>query len=90
MKAFRFRAVGLVQGVGFRAYTRRNADELGIRGWVRNCPDTTVEGWAQGEEDALKALVKRLQQGPPTSTVMGLRVIWEDEPGDYPDFELIT
>lgn len=45
---------GKVQGVGFRAWTKRIADQMGICGWVRNLKDGRVETLAQGEEEKLE------------------------------------
>ncbi|MBZ0088804.1 MAG: acylphosphatase, partial [Thermoanaerobaculia bacterium] len=39
MSARRYRVTGRVQGVGFRWFVARNAEELGLTGWVRNDPD---------------------------------------------------
>ena len=44
---------GLVQGVGFRYFTVTQARRLGVRGWVRNCRDGSVELEAQGSSDAV-------------------------------------
>lgn len=49
---------GLVQGVFFRANTKRCADALGLTGWVRNRPDGTVEAVFEGEEAAVKEAVE--------------------------------
>ena len=51
---------GLVQGVGFRYFTVTQARRLGVRGWVRNCRDGSVELEAQGSSDAVQALVERV------------------------------
>ncbi|MFO7945654.1 MAG: acylphosphatase, partial [Armatimonadota bacterium] len=48
---------GYAQGVNFRWYTRRNATRLGLKGYVRNCEDGTVEVVAEGEQDALQELL---------------------------------
>lgn len=61
---------GLVQGVYFRAFTREAATDLGVRGWVRNMPDGSVQALMQHEDESrLAALVAQLRQGPPASRV---------------------
>ena len=61
---------GRVQGVFFRDSTRRKARELGVRGWVRNRPDGTVEVMAAGAEAALDALEQWFRDGgPPAARV---------------------
>lgn len=73
---------GLVQGVGFRAYTRRVAESLGLLGWVRNLPDGRVEVLVEGDEEVLCQFVKELWKGPRLSRVERLDIIKEekDEP----------
>lgn len=53
----------------FRAWTQQQAKALGLAGWVRNCPDGSVEVFAEGDEAALKALVDRLHRGSPAAEV---------------------
>jgi len=55
---------GLVQGVGFRWFVGREADRLGLRGFVRNLSDGTVEVVSQGAEAALDALERHISRGP--------------------------
>lgn len=69
MPAIRFLIRGRVQGVGFRDFSRRVARELGLRGWVRNRSDGTVEVLAEGEEDALETLRQELRRGPSRALV---------------------
>ncbi len=53
----RIRVTGYVQGVGFRAYVRRRALSLGLRGYAKNMPDGSVEVVAQGDESAIAQLI---------------------------------
>jgi acylphosphatase len=55
--------------VGFRWWTRRTADQLGIAGSVRNLPDGTVEVRAAGPSDALQEFESRLRRGPRCASV---------------------
>ena len=63
------RVEGRVQGVGFRAWTRTVATELGIRGWVRNLPDGSVEVHAAASPDVLEEFTRRLHSGPSGAAV---------------------
>jgi len=64
-----YRVRGRVQGVGFRWFVQRQAQTLGIAGWVRNRSDGTVEVLAQGTREQLFSLRSKLQQGPRASRV---------------------
>ncbi|WP_022976775.1 MULTISPECIES: acylphosphatase [Nevskia] len=69
-ESYRFVVTGRVQGVGFRVATRRKAQALGLLGWVRNCPDGSVEGLVAGASfDAVMSLRDWLRRGPPTAQV---------------------
>ncbi len=72
--ARRVRITGRVQGVFFRAWTRSQAIELGVAGWVRNADDGSVEAHLEGDEAAVKALIDRLQAGPPAADVEQVEV----------------
>jgi acylphosphatase len=65
----RFLVRGRVQGVGFRWFVEREAQTLGIAGWVRNNADSTVEVLAMGTREQLSGLRARLQQGPRAARV---------------------
>ena len=83
-----FRVRGKVQGVGFRWWTRSRARGLGVAGTVRNCPDGSVEVRVRGPEQAVAALRRFLQQGPPGSRV---EAVDEIETGPVPGdtFEIV-
>lgn len=68
---------GRVQGVAFREYTRREAERLGVSGWVKNQPDGTVAVFCEGEGNQIDALVAWLSKGSPYAMVS--RVEWREE-----------
>jgi len=60
---------GKVQGVWFRKYTKDKADELGIKGYVRNESDSTVFISAEGTKEVLRKFIEWLYKGSPLSKV---------------------
>lgn len=69
MEVCRFRVTGRVQGVGFRFFVERAANELGVNGWVRNCSDGAVEVHAECGAAQMEQLRAALAQGPPAGRV---------------------
>ena len=65
---------GRVQGVFFRAWTAQQAEKLKVNGWVRNCPDGSVEAHLEGEEPAVNWLIDLIGDGPPSARVANVRV----------------
>lgn len=83
MRTLSFRVTGLVQHVWFRGWTQMTAQDLGIRGWVRNLPDGSVAGQAQAaqaeDRDALlERFVELLRQGPPAARVARVEAEFSD------------
>jgi acylphosphatase len=72
--ALRARVHGRVQGVGFRLSAVREARRLGLRGWVRNADDGSVEVHAEGPPAALDDFLAWLREGPPGAVVRGVEV----------------
>lgn len=68
------RITGLVQGVFFRAWAQGHARELGISGWIRNCPDGSVEAHLNGDENAVSRMIERLRRGPSNARVDDLTI----------------
>ena len=79
---------GRVQGVGFRWSCRREADRLGIDGWVRNRMDGTVEILAQGDPDSVHALVEWCRSGPSGARVSRVDVADDDGTTRFFGFEI--
>jgi len=86
-KLIKVRIYGKVQGVSFRASTRRKARELGLTGFVQNEPDGTVYAEMEGEQEQLDAMLKWCHEGPPLARVDRIEVE-EDESVDFQDFQI--
>jgi acylphosphatase len=83
------RVTGRVQGVWFRSSTKQKADELGLKGWVRNMDDGSVEAVFQGEEDKINDMIKWCHVGPSLAKVKKVYVEKDDEAmEDYSDFTI--
>jgi len=87
MKTVHVIVKGLVQGVCFRDYTRREAERLLITGWVRNRPDGTVETMVSGENERVAAMLKWLRKGSPHSEVTALEIS-EAPPEQFSSFRI--
>lgn len=80
---------GRVQGVMYRDFVKRGARRLGLRGWVRNLPDSTVEVLAQGERGALESLVRRMRRGSLLSRVDGVDIEWRTSSMLHAGFDIV-
>lgn len=84
------RVIGRVQGVGFRWWARRQADELDLVGWVMNGDDErSVELVAEGDAEALAELERRLAQGPPGARVEQVEARRLTASGEYDRFGIM-
>ncbi|MEQ9899996.1 acylphosphatase [Pectobacterium punjabense] len=79
---------GVVQGVGFRYSTQRQAIQLGLTGYARNCNDGSVEVVASGEPHAVDALIEWLKQGGPRSARVDRVLIEPHGKIDYEGFAI--
>ena len=75
------RVTGRVQGVFFRAWTRGEAQANGVKGWVRNLSDGSVEAHLEGEAEAVEGLIQRMREGPPGARVSEMEVTTADAEG---------
>lgn len=74
MSGCRVRIFGRVQGVFFRNWAMERARSLGVRGWVRNRRDGSVELVAFGDDEAVEALTAACRTGPPAAEVERIEV----------------
>ncbi|NPA54245.1 MAG: acylphosphatase [Aquificae bacterium] len=79
---------GKVQGVGFRYFTKNLAKKYGLKGYVRNLPDGTVEIVAEGDEKTLRKFLEEVEKGPPLAEVTHMRFQFEEKEGGFEDFEI--
>ena len=84
MKKIKAIVSGKVQGVGFRMYTRSQARELGVWGYVRNLSNGDVEIIAVGKVEAVNSLIEWAKSGSPSAVVNNLKV---DAIADVEEFE---
>ena len=80
-KTVRLRITGSVQGVGYRVWATRTAAGLGLRGWVRNRSDGSVEALATGVPDAVSAMIEACRQGPHGARVIAVTVADAEDDG---------
>lgn len=74
MESVRLRITGRVQGVGYRFWAMRTAGSLGLRGWVRNRSDGSVEVLATGAPEAVAAMIEASRKGPAGARVVKVAV----------------
>jgi acylphosphatase len=77
---------GLVQGVFFRAHTRRTAEENGVTGWVKNRFDGSVEAVLEGEKGDVEETLQWCRRGPSGAHVDKVNIDWEDFQGEFENF----
>ena len=71
-KRIAYTVQGQVQGVNFRSFTQKQARSIGVTGFVKNASDGSVQGEAQGTDDAIKRFVQHINKGPSTASVSGV------------------
>jgi acylphosphatase len=88
MKRTRVIISGVVQGVFFRAATRRAAADLNLTGWVRNMDDGRVEAVLEGEEADVDKMIAWCKVGPPAARVEKIDTAEEHYTGGFHDFSI--
>lgn len=82
MPTYRYYVRGRVQGVGYRYFALKRAEQLGLAGFVRNMPDGSVEVIAEGDDSALSRFEAMLKQGPSFARVEGVERLALEPRGD--------
>ena len=79
---------GRVQGVYYRASMLQQAQNLGLTGWVMNCPDGSVEAVAEGAKSRLEELIAWCRQGPTGARVARIEVRWDRAENSFHGFSI--
>ncbi len=79
---------GHVQGVGFRHFTKTNARQHKIEGWVKNLADGRVEAVFEGEEEQVRKMIDLVHEGPRASRVSDVDVEWQEPDGNFGNFRV--
>ena len=77
-----------MQGVWFRASTQQKAEELGLKGWVRNTSNGCVEAVFEGERLRVEDIVSWCRQGPPNAQVKDVAVNYAEFSGAFSSFAI--
>ncbi|MFH1592502.1 MAG: acylphosphatase [Candidatus Woesearchaeota archaeon] len=88
MKQVKVIISGVVQGVFFRSFVKDTANNLGLKGWVRNTEDGKVEAVFQGEEKNIEKIILYCHQDPPPSHVKDIKVIEEKPDNSLTRFKI--
>jgi len=79
---------GRVQGVFFRHHTQETAYQLGVKGWVRNRRDGSVEALFEGDKKNVDQIIQWCSRGPSEARVTNVRTTWENYTGEFEDFSI--
>lgn len=87
MKRAEIHISGFVQGVGYRYFAQRHAEELGLHGYVRNQPEGSVIVVVEGDETDIHELFAALKIGPSHCHVNDIKILFSDFIGEFNKFE---
>ena len=80
---------GSVQGVGYRQFVKQQAKRMGIHGWVKNLPDSSVAALLQGEKEAINQMIENCREGSFLSQIKNIVITWENDTQKYTSFEIL-
>lgn len=78
---------GLVQGVGYRWFVMRKANEYDLKGYVRNLYTDDVEVEVEGSKELISEFIKELRIGPRSAHITDIKIQWGDYQGKYENFD---
>ena len=79
---------GRVQGVFFRHHTQEMAFRLGVKGWVKNRRDGSVEAVFEGDQERVGQIIQWCRRGPSEARVTRVYSTWENYTGEFEDFSV--
>ncbi|MFQ6002241.1 MAG: acylphosphatase [Candidatus Zixiibacteriota bacterium] len=79
---------GLVQGVGYRWFVMRKANEYNLKGYVRNLYTDDVEVEVEGNRGLIQEFIKELRIGPRSAHITDIKIQWGDYQGKYKNFDI--
>jgi acylphosphatase len=82
------RIIGKVQGVGYRFFATRVARRLGLKGWIQNNRDSTVDAMVEGEKSVIDEWIEELKEGPRYAEVTKIEQESKEFSGKLPDFDV--
>jgi acylphosphatase len=79
---------GLVQGVGYRWFVMRKANEYNLKGYARNLYTDDVEVEVEGDKRLISEFIKELRIGPRSAHITDIKIQWGDYQGKYKNFDI--
>jgi len=80
---------GKVQNVCYRVSCKEYASGQGLKGWVRNIENGSVEALAQGEKEKIERFIEWCKKGPPQAKVEEVKITWQEANGPFNGFSVI-
>jgi len=87
-KAVKLEIFGTVQGIFFRSFVKEKADELGVKGYVRNKTDGSVEAWFEGNNKDVDQMIEICKKGPEHAVIKKVDII-EESFQSLKDFKIL-
>ncbi|MGB9598552.1 MAG: acylphosphatase [Minisyncoccales bacterium] len=89
IRAMRVKVFGFVQGIGYRSWTKKRAEELGLNGWVRNLSDGSVEAYFEGKSNSLSRMIELMKKGPRFARVEKIEIKEESQIKGLDNFQVV-